>query len=155
MLFFGTSTILVFEKTTFRPGLPWSSSGRGSGPKQSGTVSIQLCASFSVLKHWEGCQWLVSGGATWKKLPDELLEVFFFPSIRKRLQKDRVIPIVRCHFISPCAFFYFITSHGLLLFQHTLGFHLVLGAGHQFWILTTVTCVVVVLVCQAVDFYFA
>ena len=155
MLFFSTSTIFVFEKTTFRPGLPWSSSGRGSRPKQSGTASIQLCASFSVLKHWEGCQWLVSGGAGWKKITRRASRGIFLPFHTKRLQKDRVIPIVQYHFIFPCAFFYFITSHGLLLFQHTLGFHPVLGASHQFWILTTVTCVVLVLACQAVAFNFA
>ena len=74
---------------------------RGWRTKQSGTVSLRLCAFFFVLKHWQGCQELISGCAQWENLPEELLELVFLSSHTKRSQKDRVIPNVRCRFISP------------------------------------------------------
>ena len=74
---------------------------RGWRANQSGTMSIRLCAFSFVLKHWQGCQKLVSGCAQWGNLPEEHLELIFLSPHTKRSQKDRLIPNVRCRFISP------------------------------------------------------
>ena len=72
--------------------------------KQSGTVSMRARAFFLILKHWQGCQWFVSGCARLENLPDKLLELGLLSPHTKRSQKDHVFSLipkanVRCRFI--------------------------------------------------------